>query len=75
MVIRDRESICRYERVAATGVEANAGLLQMLKPLRCRLELIFFLQLFQRRRIKKPHSFIGKSGCSEAGCACNSEDP
>ena len=73
MVVCDDESIRRNERAAAAGIETDTGLLQMLKPLRCRLELIFFFELVQRRRIEKPHPFVGKSGCSEAGRACNSE--
>jgi len=36
--------------------------LQMVEPLRCRLELVFFPKLFQRRGIEKPHPFVGESG-------------
>src|SRR5436309_2848978 len=54
MVIRDHESICGNERATAAGVESDTGLLQMLKPLRCRFELIFFLRCFRRRGVKSP---------------------
>ena len=46
VMVRDHESIRRNERAAPAGVKPDAGLLEMLKPLRCRFELIFFFQLF-----------------------------
>ena len=63
MVVRDHESVRRNKRAAPAGVEANAGLLQMIKPLPRRFELIFLFELLQRRRIKKPHPFIGDRRC------------
>ena len=69
VMIGDAEPVCGNERPAAAGIEANAGLLEMVKPLRCRLELIFFFELFQRRRIEKPHPFVGSGGCDKANCA------
>ena len=72
MMVRDYEPVCRNERAAAAGVESDAGLLQMLKPLRRRLELIFLLELFQWRRIEKPHPFVGNCRCTH--CKSENED-
>ena len=58
-MVCDDEPVRRNERTAPAGVEADTGLLQMFKPLRRRLELIFFFELFQRRRVEEPHAFIG----------------
>src|SRR5437763_13625658 len=63
VMICDHQSIGRNKRTAAAGIKSDAGFLQMFKPLRCRLELMFVLELFQWRRIEKPHSFISKRGC------------
>jgi len=35
----------------------------MLEPPLGRLELVLFLELFQRGRIEKPHAFIGECRC------------
>src|SRR4051794_33200113 len=59
-MFRDDQAVRRNERSTAARVEANTGLLEMFKPLRRRLELIFFFELFQRRRIEEPHAFIGE---------------
>jgi hypothetical protein len=32
--------------------------LEMFKPLRRRLELIFLFELFQRWRVEEPHAFV-----------------
>lgn len=58
MVICYHKTIRRYERAAASGVEANTRFLQMFQPLLRRLELILLFELLERRRIEQPHSFI-----------------
>ena len=65
-MIGDAESVRGNERAAAAGVEADARFLQMLEPLRCRLELIFFLELLERRIVEQPHAFVG-SGRNRGG--------
>jgi hypothetical protein len=59
VVVCDHEPIFRNERTAPAGVEADAGFLEMFKPLWRRLELVFFLELLQRRRVEQPHALIG----------------
>ena len=44
VMVRDDEAVRRNEGSAPARVEANTGLLEMFKPLRRRLELIFFLE-------------------------------
>ena len=66
MMICNDETIGGNERTTPAGIETYARFLQMLEPLRCRLELIFFLQLFERRKIEKPHAFIGVNGRNKA---------
>ena len=46
VMVGDDEAVRRNEGSASARVEADAGLLQMFKPLRRGLELIFFLELF-----------------------------
>ena len=58
VMIRERESVCGNKRTAAPGVEAHTRFLQMLEPLRRRLEPIFFFQLLQWRTVKQPHALI-----------------
>src|SRR6266403_5100586 len=36
----------------------------MFEPLGGWLELVFVLELFERRIVEKPHAFIGKAGCA-----------
>ena len=59
VMVCDDEAVQRNEGSAPAGVEADACLLEMFKPLRRRLELIFFFELFQRRSVERPHAFIG----------------
>ncbi len=66
VMIRDHEPSRGDERTAAAGVETDARFLQMLEPLRRRLELILFLELFEGRIVEQPHPFIGRGGnCSD----------
>ena len=66
MVICNNKTVRRYERAAASGVEADTGFLQVLEPLGCRLEMVFFFELLERWRIEKPHSFVRRGGCHAA---------
>jgi len=68
-MVRDHQSVCGNERATAARIETDAGFLQMVEPLQCRLELVFFPKLFQRRGIEKPHPFVGNGGCDKANCA------
>lgn len=58
MVIGDDEFGCRNERAASAGLGADARLLQMLEPLRRRLELIFLFEFLERRIVEQPHAFV-----------------
>src|SRR6266567_9442915 len=66
VMIRDDKAVRRNERAATAGVETDARFLEMLEPLRCRLETILFLELFERWRVEEPHPFISDCSCSEA---------
>src|SRR6266550_1758378 len=46
VMVCDHEAVRRNEGSAPARIEANTGLLEMFKPLRRRLELIFLLELF-----------------------------
>ena len=59
VMIGNAESVSGNERPAAAGIESDTRFLQMLEPLRRRLELILFLELLERRIVEEPHSFIG----------------
>jgi len=48
----DDEAVRRNEGSAPARVEADAGFLEMLNPLRRRLELMFFLELFSGGALK-----------------------
>jgi len=65
VMIRDHQSIFGNERPAAAGIETDARFLEMLEPLRRRFEIIFFLQLLERRRVEQPHPLIGGRRCGE----------
>src|SRR3954451_9862461 len=58
-MVRDRQPGRGDERTAAAGIETDARFLEMLEPLRRRLEIIFFLELLERRVVEKPHPFVG----------------
>ena len=64
VMIGDDETVRGNERAAPAGVETDARFLQMLEPLRRRLELILLFELFERRIVEQPHSFIGECGRS-----------
>ena len=66
VMIRDHQSILGNERSAAAGIEADARFLQVLEPLRRWLEIVFFFELLERRRIKEPHPLIGRCCHGEA---------
>ena len=66
MMIRDAESGRGNERAAAAGIETNARFLEMFQPLWRRLELIFVLELFERRIVEQPHSLIAKRAIAQA---------
>src|SRR5919201_1099835 len=51
--------------ISSAGVETDTRLLQMLEPLRRRLELIVLLQPLERWIVKQPHPFIGEQRRSE----------
>ena len=53
------EAVRGDERAAPAGIEADTRFLQMLEPLRRRLELILLFELLERRIVEQPHSFVG----------------
>src|SRR2546430_28846 len=62
MMVCDDEAVRRDERAASARVEADARFLQMLEPLRRRLEMIFVLELLERRIGEQPHAFVRERG-------------
>jgi hypothetical protein len=58
MMIGDDQTVRGHKRAAASTVKANAALLNMLQPVCVWREVIFFLQLLQRRRVEQPKAFI-----------------
>src|SRR2546430_11934706 len=67
VMFRDAKSVCENERAAPAGIEANTRFLQVLEPLRSRLEIIFLLELLERRIVEQPHSLIAKRAIAQAG--------
>jgi hypothetical protein len=65
-MVRDYQAIRRNERAASARIKTDARFLEMLEPLRRRLELIFFLDLFKRGIVEEPHAFIGEGGGAKA---------
>jgi hypothetical protein len=62
VMVRDHEAVGGNKRPASAGVETDARFLEMLEPLRRRLELILFFELLERGIGEEPHSLIRESG-------------
>jgi hypothetical protein len=66
VVVCNAQSVRRNERAAAAGIKAHARFLEMIEPLRRRLELILLFKLFQWRIVEQPHALIAKGPAAES---------
>src|SRR5207237_3233012 len=65
MMVGNDQPVCGNKGAAPSGIEANARFLEVFEPLRRGFELIFLLELFQRRIVEQPHSLITKKRRSD----------
>src|SRR5262249_36256304 len=62
VVVGHDEAVCRDERPGTARVEANAGFLDMLEPLRRGLEPVLLLDGGEGRGVEEPHALVGEGG-------------